>query len=235
MQNELINVREENGRQLVSARDLHKGLEATERFGNWFERYVIKYGFIENQDYLGCKVFNTLAKQELQDYVITLDVAKHVAMIQRNELGMKFRQYFIECEKKLKEISVPSYMISDSIQRAERWIEEEKVRQQLALELKEVQPKVEKFDKLMDTDFTYTPTQMAKCYGVSSASKLNKMMNEKRICYKQGKSWLPYSGLNEEWYKVVVNEFGSQLRFTSKGVVDIADLLELDIDEEKLN
>lgn len=94
----------EQGKKLVSARELHKGLEISERFNSWFKR-MLQYGFEENIDYTGCKTFNTLARQELQDYVITLDMAKEISMIQRSELGKKFRQYFIECEKKLIEIS----------------------------------------------------------------------------------------------------------------------------------
>ncbi len=103
--NELIKIEESNGMKVVSARELYKGLKATERFSNWFERYVVKYGFVENNDFIGCKVFNTLANQELQDYALTIDVAKHVCMLQRNENGMKFRQYFIDCEKKLSQLS----------------------------------------------------------------------------------------------------------------------------------
>lgn len=94
----------EQGKKLVSARELHKGLEISERFNSWFKR-MLQYGFEENIDYTGCKTFNTLARQELQDYAITLDMAKEISMIQRSELGKKFRQYFIECEKKLIEIS----------------------------------------------------------------------------------------------------------------------------------
>lgn len=98
--NELINVKNENGELLVSARELHKGLEITERFSSWFNR-MLKYGFEENMDYIGCKVFNTLAKQELQDYILKIDCAKEICMIQRNDKGKIFRKYFIECERKL--------------------------------------------------------------------------------------------------------------------------------------
>lgn len=86
--------------QAVSARELYQFLEPTERFSNWFDRQV-QYGFEEGVDYLGCKVFNTLAKQELQDYLMSVDMAKEVSMIQRSEKGKEARQYFIECEKKL--------------------------------------------------------------------------------------------------------------------------------------
>ena len=93
--NELLKINYEADRITLSARELHSFLELTERFGNWFER-MKQYGFIENQDYIGRKTFNTLARQELQDYEISLDMAKEIAMIQRNEKGRQARQYFIE-------------------------------------------------------------------------------------------------------------------------------------------
>lgn len=95
---ELLKINYDADRITLSARDLHDFLELTERFSSWFER-MKQYGFVENQDYLGRKVFNTLARQELQDYEITLDMAKEIAMLQRNERGKEARQYFIEVEK----------------------------------------------------------------------------------------------------------------------------------------
>ena len=95
---ELLKINYDADRITLSARDLHEFLELTERFSSWFER-MKQYGFVENQDYLGRKVFNTLARQELQDYEITLDMAKEIAMLQRNERGKEARQYFIEVEK----------------------------------------------------------------------------------------------------------------------------------------
>jgi len=101
---ELIKVTEnEKGQQLVSARNLYEFLGATERFSNWMNRQL-EYGFIEGIDYNGCKVFNTLANQEVQDFVLTLDTAKEISMIQRSDKGKEARQYFIACEKRLKEI-----------------------------------------------------------------------------------------------------------------------------------
>ena len=95
-----------NAVETVSARTLHEFLGVTERFSSWMERQF-QYGFEENVDYLGCKVFNTLAKQEVQEYYLSLDCAKEISMIQKSDKGNQARRYFIECEKKLKGQTVP--------------------------------------------------------------------------------------------------------------------------------
>jgi anti-repressor protein len=94
--NGLVTVDEDT--RTVSARNLYKALGATERFTTWFERQL-QYGFTEGGDFTGCKVFNTLARQELQDYNISLDMAKQICMLQRTPEGMQCRQYLIDLEK----------------------------------------------------------------------------------------------------------------------------------------
>lgn len=97
--NQLIKIEEKDGVQLVSARELYKFLEITERFQQWIDKKVEKYNFIENKDYIGCKFFNTLARQELQDYLLKIPMAKELAMLQNNEKGKQAREYFIKCEE----------------------------------------------------------------------------------------------------------------------------------------
>ncbi|MFK5005927.1 ORF6C domain-containing protein [Lactococcus formosensis subsp. bovis] len=101
--NQLINITQnENNDSVVSGRELHDFLEVSERYSTWFER-MVKYGFEENVDFVGCKVFNTLAKQELQDHALKLDMAKEISMIQRTAKGKEARQYFIQVEKEYKQ------------------------------------------------------------------------------------------------------------------------------------
>ncbi|MFK4796256.1 ORF6C domain-containing protein [Lactococcus petauri] len=101
--NQLINITQnENNESVVSGRELHDFLQVSERYSTWFER-MIKYGFEENVDFVGCKVFNTLAKQELQDHALKLDMAKEISMIQRTAKGKEARQYFIQVEKEYKQ------------------------------------------------------------------------------------------------------------------------------------
>lgn len=96
--NELMKIKERNGEQLVSARELYKFLEITERFQQWIDKKIEKYNFKENKDYIGCKFFNTLANQELQDYLLKIPMAKELAMLQNNAKGKEAREYFIKCE-----------------------------------------------------------------------------------------------------------------------------------------
>ena len=92
----LINIREENGKQTVSARELHEKLEIESKFNDWFSR-MLKYGFQENVDYVAItqkKVTAQGNESTYFEYYISIDMAKEICMIQRSEIGRKFRQYF---------------------------------------------------------------------------------------------------------------------------------------------
>ena len=97
---ELIKVNKENN--TVSARELHEFLEVETRFNDWFKR-MCQYGFVEKEDYEKIIVSVDTQKRvrtyEQVDYEITIDMAKEISMLQRNEKGKQARQYFIQCEK----------------------------------------------------------------------------------------------------------------------------------------
>ena len=105
MDNELIKlITNEEGKQLVSARELHEFLEINTRFDKWFIR-MCEYGFSESNDFIRVaqKCPTPGGMQTIIDYAITIDMAKELSMIQRTDKGKQARQYFIECEKKLRE------------------------------------------------------------------------------------------------------------------------------------
>ena len=111
---ELIEIRtNKNGIQTVSARLLHEKLGIETKFADWIKR-MIGYGFEENKDFTVVKNGDgTVLKNENGrnengqfisiDYFITIDMAKEICMLQRSEIGKKFRKYFIKCEKALIE------------------------------------------------------------------------------------------------------------------------------------
>lgn len=99
--NELINVTlNDNQEPVVSARQLHQTLEVKKRFSAWFE--ANSKLFIENEDFTSVQtgtVVNNGAIKPLQDYALTLDMAKQLAMMSRTIKGAEVRQYFIQVEK----------------------------------------------------------------------------------------------------------------------------------------
>ncbi|MFQ9977105.1 antA/AntB antirepressor family protein [Clostridium cadaveris] len=119
----------ENGQQLVSARELYLGLGLNKsQWSRWYPTNIEKNEFFRKDiDWAG--VQHNVEGNEVQDFAISLEFAKHIAMMARTKRSHEYRNYFIECETKLKEIILDSYMISDPVKRAERWIEEEKIRQ----------------------------------------------------------------------------------------------------------
>ncbi|EEZ0323385.1 phage antirepressor Ant [Escherichia coli] len=92
---------------LVNARDLHTFLGVGKRFASWITERIAEYGFVENQDYILVSPNREIKGRggdRRSKYHLTLDTAKETAMVERNEKGRQIRRYFIECEKKLRNI-----------------------------------------------------------------------------------------------------------------------------------
>ena len=102
----------------------------------------------------------------------------------------------------------------------------------------EMTPKASWFDEFINSNGLYTSTQVAKLFGYKSAQELNKKLNEMKIIYKQNKSWVPYSNVDTTWFKLLVgakNEHNySSLKFTPKGIVEISNRLNINLNEEDL-
>ena len=98
----LINLHErDDGTIAVSGRELHEFLEIGTRYDTWFGR-MVDYGFVENEDYGAIAQKRATAQGNITtftDHAMTIDMAKEISMIQRNEKGKQARRYFIEIEK----------------------------------------------------------------------------------------------------------------------------------------
>ena len=177
--------------------------------------------------------------EERKCYLVTKMGCELLGNKQQGEKGILFTAKYVEkfnqMEEELKKLYTPSYMIGDPIKRAEKWIEEEKERQQLREENNLLKPKGEYHDKVLNpTDeengFTklLTTTEVAKDLGMN-AKQLNNILHEKRIIYKQGKTWVLYSKYNylisEKYCDYFINEFGNLLKWTEKGRKFIIELL----------
>lgn len=91
--------------QLVNARELHEFLEVGDKFAQWIERRIAKYEFEEGIDFFTISGKSSGGRPTL-DYILIMDVAKEIAMVENNDRGREVRKYFIEVEKKAKQSNV---------------------------------------------------------------------------------------------------------------------------------
>lgn len=87
----------DSGGKIVFAKELHESLLVSTRFNDWIQRNLIAVGFIEGRDFHS--FMSKTNGRPAQEYILRLDTAKHIAMIQRSEIGMQIRQQFINLEK----------------------------------------------------------------------------------------------------------------------------------------
>lgn len=98
----------QNDNSKVNARDLHKQLNNGWKFTDWIENRIKSYRLIKDIDYFTVSrkyetVKNSnLHPKETHDYILTLDCAKQLAMVERTDIGVLVRRYFIIIEKALK-------------------------------------------------------------------------------------------------------------------------------------
>jgi anti-repressor protein len=188
--NELINVTlNENHEPVISARQLHTALGVTDRFSRWFER-MLTYGFEENSDYVGCEIFHDLARKKVKDYIIKLDMAKEIAMLQRNEKSKEVRKYFIQVEK---DFNSPEKIMARALLMADKKIKLlESQNENLLIELEEANKNADYLDLILQTKDSLTITQIAQDYGIS-ARKMNQLLKQERIQRIVNGQWVLYA------------------------------------------
>lgn len=136
--NDLIKI--DSDTQMVSARELYGVLEIASRFSRWFD--TNKDLFVEGEDYYKCTsstVVNNGAVRELEDYQISVLMAKHLAMMSRTEKGKKVRDYLIALERAW---NTPEQVMARALRIADRTIDELKLNnQRLVAVNEEMKPK----------------------------------------------------------------------------------------------
>lgn len=185
--NELVKVNFNT--QTVSARDLYDllsqggGVKGTERFSKWFERYCT-YGFVQGEDYStpNKKVRVQIegareVQREVEDFDLSIDMAKQICMLQRTEKGKQLRQYLIDLEKAW---NTPEQVMARALKLADQTIDS------LKTQVIEMKPKADYFDALVDKKLNTNIRDTAKELGVGEKSFVSFLI-EKRYVFRQGK------------------------------------------------
>ena len=132
--------------KLINARELHKKLNNKRQFANWIKQRIDKYKFLENQDFVKLNNFVMVGnlKRPQIDYYLTIDMAKELCMVENNETGRKIRRYFIEVEKRYREIINTPTNIFDFMRLALNQIElNSKNIENLQLDVNELKSKID--------------------------------------------------------------------------------------------
>lgn len=197
--NELIKVN--SNEQTVSARELHDALETTERFSTWFERFSV--GFVEGEDYTSVNKLTEVQNnggiqiRELEDHICSIDMAKHICLMSRTEKGKQCRQYLIDLEKAW---NTPEQIFARALRLAEETINN------LHVQVREMQPKVEFFDAVTDSKDAIAMSDVAKVLNMGvGRNNLFKILRQEKILQSDNRPYQEY--IDRGYFRVVEQKF----------------------------
>ena len=196
--------------QIVNARELHDALGNKRQFSDWIIQRIEQYGFIENVDF---STFHNFVKREgsnlgskTVEYALTLDTAKEIAMVENNEQGRKIRRYFIEVEKKSRNMFEIPKTLPEALRKAA----------ELAEQLEKQKPKVLFANSVETSKNSVLINELSKIlkqngYDIGQNRLFEKLRNEGYLIKQKGQNWnLPTQKSMEmglfEVKKTVVNK-----------------------------
>ena len=152
--NELIKITIKNDAQVVSARDLYKELNVKTRFSLWVKQNFKHFRKdIDLTSVVTTTLVNNGAERELQDYALTIEMAKHIAMMSGTDKGYEIRDYFIKVEQAWNS---PEMVMKRALEIANKKVEK------LKLENQEMQPKALFADSVAASHTTILIGELAK-------------------------------------------------------------------------
>lgn len=163
----LLPVNFEGEQPTVSGRELHEALEIKEKYSDWFKR-MCEYGFTENEDFYSNSSKSSFSENSEKpkggrpstDHALTIPMAKELCMLQRNDKGKMFRQYFIEIENAW---NTPEMVMGRALHIADAKIKMLTATvSDLNQEIEQAKPKVEFYDTVANTKELLSVSQYCK-------------------------------------------------------------------------
>ncbi|AJI20584.1 phage antirepressor KilAC domain-containing protein [Priestia megaterium] len=208
-----LNVLNQNGQLLVDSREIAEMVEKEHKhllrdIKNYLE--ILGKSNFGPADFFIESYYTDIQGKPRLHFLMTKKGCDMVANKLTGRKGVIFTATYVskfeEMESKLKITQAPSYMIDDPIQRAQKWIEEQKEKQHLLVQnqqkdqkIEELQPKATYYDLILQTKSLLSVSQIAKDYGMSAIS-FNKLLHKLGIQYKQGDCWLLYQKYADKGY-----------------------------------
>lgn len=227
----------------VNARKLHEFLEVGKDFSTWIKDRIEKYDFVQDQDYVIAEELSSPKSgsamsrpQRTLSYHITLDMAKELSMVERNEKGKQARQYFIECERKVKAAD-PIEALKDPAKLRQVLLGYTEKVLDLENKVAQLAPKVEAYDRFATfTEGSYCIRDTAKMLGVKEKALVQSLLQWKWVYRRpMSSNLLGYAEREQMGYvehKVTEGTkpdgskwSNAQCRITAKGLARLSKLL----------
>lgn len=131
VEREIVPIYEDTkGKKLINARELHGILKNKRKFSDWIKQRIEQYEFVENQEFWS---FSQICEKPMggrpsKEYYLSIDMAKELCMVENNNIGKSLRKYFIEVEKRYRDIVETPQNIFDVMRVALYQIEENEKR-----------------------------------------------------------------------------------------------------------
>ncbi len=193
--NELVPItyQQEIGTDSVSAHDLYTALEIRMRYASWIGPHL--EDLIEGIDFVRLPLQST-GGRPFEDFLLNLDIAKHICMLSRSEKGKEVREYFIKVEKAWNS---PDLVIARALQVAQVKIDQQ---QQQLLELK---PKADFYDQVAGSKTAIEMASVAKTLGIPGIGR-NKLFTFLREIQVLQQNNIPYQTFVDRGYFRVIEQ-----------------------------
>lgn len=204
-----------DGGNVVMGRDLHKFLEIESRYNVWFPR-MVEYGFSAGQDFVpknGHEQDKLGRRREVMNHIVSLDMAKEISMIQRTERGKQARQYFIECERRLKQVQpelTPEQLMAKALLQAEQtMLEQTQAIEALNTRVEDMEPSYNLGEALLSTEDNIYVGDMAK------------MLKSRGLFYGGRTKLFAWLKDNDYIMKTGSSGYAALQRWLDRGVLDV--------------
>ncbi|UWG96829.1 phage antirepressor KilAC domain-containing protein [Dehalobacter sp. DCM] len=197
MSNDLIKIEiTDEGGQAVSTRELHEKLGINGDYTSWFKYQSQKLSLEEGKDFTSIFMESTGGRPSV-DFIVPIDIAKHLCMVSGGEKAHAFREYFIQVERAWNS---PEQVMARALQIADKRIHN------LQLVIEQQKPKVDFFDAVADSKSAIEMSQAAKVLSFGKGrNTLFKILREEGILRDNNEPYQEY--IDRGYFRVVEQKF----------------------------
>lgn len=213
--------------QTVNARDLHQFLCVGTAYNHWITRRISEFGFVQDIDFAVSFLTTDEGGTGRVEHFLSLDMAKELSMVERNDKGKQARQYFIECERRALQAPQAQFSIPKTLSEALRLAADQaETIERQAAQIEQQKPAVEFVERYTEADGSKGFREVCKLLKANEAH-FRQFLLDTRIMYRLGGRLMPFAQHLEAGRFTVITGLNGEnayttAKFTSKGITWVA-------------